>query len=70
MGSSSFVRIRLLPEGLWPPGVRQEDVRVEDALKKDAWSGGCPVGAVAGRLRGIRLEGDSLMKRFGRTVRQ
>ncbi|CAJ1349056.1 unnamed protein product [Effrenium voratum] len=26
MGSSSFTRIRLLPEGLWPPGARQEDL--------------------------------------------
>lgn len=28
MGSSSFIRIRLLPEGVWPPGARRGDVGV------------------------------------------
>ena len=37
MGSSSFVRVRLLPEGLWPPGVQREDVRVDDGVKELRW---------------------------------
>ena len=35
MGSSSFTRIRLLPEGVWPPGARPEDV-LEDARQAQA----------------------------------
>ena len=34
MGSSSFTRIRLLPEGVWPPGARPEDV-LEDTRSQD-----------------------------------
>ena len=35
MGSSSFTRIRLLPEGVWPPGARPEDV-LEDTRSQDS----------------------------------
>eukprot|EP00438_Fugacium_kawagutii_P032295 Skav203505 [mRNA] locus=scaffold2089:181233:183315:- [translate_table: standard] len=34
MGSSSFTRIRLLPQGVWPPGARPEDF-LEDARPQD-----------------------------------
>eukprot|EP00435_Cladocopium_sp_Y103_P072290 s66_g39.t2 len=35
MGSSSFTRIRLLPEGVWPPGARPEDV-LEETRSQDS----------------------------------
>lgn len=45
MGSSSFTRIRLLPEGVWPPGARPEDV-LEDTRSQ---------GKVKSRLARLRL---------------
>ena len=33
MGSSSFTRVRLLPVGLWPPGVQLEDVQAQFAKR-------------------------------------